>query len=69
MFFQGKVLSGLFDLEAKLFLHKRHLRLFSLVSGRHFDTHGQICPSKKRLSDANDQLELSSKNKDSRKLL
>ena len=39
MFFQAKVLSGLFDLGAKLFLHKRHLRLFSLVSGRHFGIH------------------------------
>ena len=39
IFFQGKVLSGLFDLEAKLFLHKRHLRLFNLGSGRHFDLH------------------------------
>ena len=39
MFFQAKVLSGLFDLGAKLFLHKRHLRLFSLVFGRHFGIH------------------------------
>ena len=39
IFFQGKVLSGLFDLEAKLFLHKTHLRLINLGSGRQFDIH------------------------------